>query len=60
MTEIFLEGPHPFHKTELIRRLNAVLERTLGEVDVNHVFDKTKEHPKITGIFRPSPSISEI
>lgn len=24
--------------------------KTLGEVDVNHVFDRTIEHPKITGI----------
>lgn len=41
---------HFFHKKELYRQLSACLGRTLGEVDVNNVFDKTKYHPKITGI----------
>lgn len=35
---------------ELIEILDAAMGKTLGEVDVNHVFDRTIEHPKITGI----------
>ena len=30
--------------------LDSVRGKTLGEVDSAHVFDKTKEHPKVTGI----------
>lgn len=41
---------HFFHKEELIRILSAVVNKTLGEVDVKHVFDRTIENPKITGI----------
>lgn len=41
---------HAFRKTELIRLLETVLNKTLGEVDTNHVFDKTIGKPKITGI----------
>lgn len=41
---------HFFNRKELERILDACLNKTLGEVDVNDVFDKTKEHPKITGI----------
>lgn len=41
---------HFFHKAELIERLENVLGKTLGEVDSKHVFNKTKENPKITGI----------
>ena len=41
---------HPYKKTELIRILSAYLGKTLGEADVNNVFDKTIKHPKITGI----------
>ncbi|MDO4803411.1 MAG: MutH/Sau3AI family endonuclease [Lachnospiraceae bacterium] len=39
-----------FSRTELIRRLEACLNKTLGEVDVQNVFDKTKSNPKVTGI----------
>ncbi len=41
---------HFFNKKELEKILDACLNKTLGEVDVNNVFDKTKEHSKITGI----------
>lgn len=43
-------GPHRFTRTDLIRRLEACRNQTLGAVDVNHVFDCTKTKPKITGI----------
>lgn len=39
-----------FSREELIEILDAAMGKTLGEVDVNHVFDKTINHPKITGI----------
>jgi len=39
-----------FHKQDLISKLNNVVDKTLGEVDVNSVFDKTITKPKITGI----------
>lgn len=39
-----------FTKQELIALLNTVKGKTLGEVDVNNVFDRAKENPKITGI----------
>lgn len=42
--------PHFFHKEELIRMLDECLDKTLGEVDSNNVFERTKTHPKITGI----------
>ena len=41
---------HEFRRKDLIRRLEAYLNKTLGEADVNHVFDKTKTNPKVTGI----------
>jgi len=41
---------HFFNRKELEEILDACKNKTLGEVDVNNVFDKTKEHPKITGI----------
>lgn len=41
---------HEYSRDDLIRRLEAYLNKTLGEADVNHVFDKTKTNPKITGI----------
>ncbi len=41
---------HRFRREDLIRRLEADLNKTLGDADVNHVFDKTKSNPKITGI----------
>lgn len=39
-----------FTKRNLVCLLENALNRTLGEVDVNNVFDKTLKHPKITGI----------
>ena len=41
---------HFFHKDEIIRILEDCLNKTLGEVDSNNVFDRTIKHPKITGI----------
>ena len=41
---------HPFNKIDLCRRLRAYIGMTLGEADVKRVFDRTIEHPKITGI----------
>ena len=45
-----MNDSHFFHKSELISILNSVVGKTLGEVDVKHVFDKTKTNPKVTGI----------
>ncbi len=39
-----------FSETELIEILDAAMGKSLGEVDVNHVFDRTLTNPKITGI----------
>lgn len=39
-----------FTKVQLEDILSKVKNKTLGEVDVKHVFDKTIENPKITGI----------
>lgn len=39
-----------FTKKELTDIFENVLGKTLGEVDKNNVFDRTKVHPKITGI----------
>ncbi|WP_436882348.1 MutH/Sau3AI family endonuclease [Staphylococcus gallinarum] len=39
-----------FEKKGLKIILDNVLEKTLGDVDVNNVFSKTLTHPKITGI----------
>lgn len=41
---------HKFTKKELINILDAVVGKTLGQVDVNNVFKKTIDKPKITGI----------
>jgi len=41
---------HQFSKIRLIDILDACLNKTLGEVDVNCVFKKTETNPKITGI----------
>lgn len=46
---ILLKG-HFFHREELEYILDRALNKTLGEVDEKHVFDKTKRNPKITGI----------
>lgn len=41
---------HIFKKDEIIKILDSCLNKTLGEVDFNNVFDKTINKPKITGI----------
>ncbi|QIL45665.1 restriction endonuclease [Vagococcus coleopterorum] len=41
---------HTFTKDELIEIFDGVKNKTLGSVDKNNVFDKTKDKPKITGI----------
>ena len=44
------DDSHIFSKDRLIRIFNECINKTLGEVDKNHVFDKTISNPKITGI----------
>ncbi|MCQ2588728.1 MAG: hypothetical protein MJ174_11500 [Treponema sp.] len=41
---------HRYTKQQVIDLLEACLEKTLGEIDKNKVFDRTKTNPKITGI----------
>lgn len=41
---------HSFDKIELEKILKGIKGKTLGEVDVNNVFKRTKKNPKITGI----------
>lgn len=41
---------HKFKRDELEQILKNVVNKTLGEVDVNNVFDRTITNPKITGI----------
>ena len=41
---------HFFHKKDLEKILDNVLNKTLGEVDANRVFNKTLSNPKVTGI----------
>jgi len=41
---------HIFTRKELDEKLSSVTNKTLGEVDVNHVFNKAIDKPKITGI----------
>lgn len=41
---------HIFTRFQLDKTLTAVHGKTLGEVDVAHVFDITKTKPKVTGI----------
>ena len=45
-----MDNSHFFYKEDLIRILENVLNKTLGEVDSKNVFARTIEHPKITGI----------
>ena len=45
-----MKPDHFFTRAQLVQLLEACCGRTLGEVDVRHVFDRTREHPKITGI----------
>lgn len=48
--EYGLPNDHLFTYDEIISLLNECMGKTLGEVDKNHVFDRTKRNPKITGI----------
>lgn len=41
---------HEFTKVDLTKIFDAVIGKTLGQVDVNNVFAKTIDKPKITGI----------
>ena len=41
---------HKFTRKELEAILSNVVEKTLGEADVNNVFARTITQPKITGI----------
>ena len=45
-----MTNSHLFHKEDIIRILDECLNKTLGEVDSQNVFDRTIKHPKITGI----------
>ena len=45
-----LPDDHLFTYDKIIALLEECMGKTLGEVDKNHVFDKTKTNPKITGI----------
>ncbi len=45
-----LPEDHLFTYDKIIALLEECMGKTLGEVDKNHVFDKTKTNPKITGI----------
>jgi hypothetical protein len=45
-----MNGSHFFKRDELEAILFSVKDKTLGEVDKNHVFERTKTKPKITGI----------
>ena len=45
-----MSNSHFFHKDYLEKILDECLNKTLGEVDKNNVFDKAKGKPKITGI----------
>ena len=45
-----MASTHFFHKIDLIKTLSAVVGKTLGDVDINRVFDKTITNPKVTGI----------
>ena len=45
-----MSNSHFFHKEYLEKILDKCLNKTLGEVDTNNVFEITKIHPKYTGI----------
>ena len=45
-----MSSNHTFTREEIDKKLSSVVGKTLGEVDVNHVFDRTITKPKITGI----------
>lgn len=41
---------HEYTKDHLVALLDGATNKTLGQVDVNKVFDRTITNPKITGI----------
>lgn len=41
---------HKYTRRQVEDLLESCLNKTLGEIDKNHVFDRTKTNPKITGI----------
>lgn len=41
---------HRYTRFEVENLLDSCLNKTLGEIDRNHVFDKTINNPKVTGI----------
>ena len=41
---------HFFHKKQIIKLLDNCLNKTLGEVDKNNVFERAKAHSRINGI----------
>jgi len=45
-----MSNSHFFHKKDVINMLDDCLNKTLGEIDSNNVFERTKKNPKITGI----------
>lgn len=47
---MFVLAGHVFSKKQLENIFNNVIGKTLGEVDRNNVFERTKTHKKITGI----------
>ncbi len=50
MKYIIENGEHEYKREEVIQKLEKCLNKTLGEADVNNVFEKAKKNPKITGI----------
>lgn len=46
----YMNTGHKYTKQQVIDLLETCLEKTLGEIDKNNVFDRTKTNPKITGI----------
>lgn len=45
-----LDVGHSFTRLDVEFLLDCCLNKTLGELDRKHVFDRAKNHPKITGI----------
>lgn len=41
---------HRYTRQQVENMLEACLNKTLGEIDKKHIFDRTKTNPKITGI----------
>ena len=45
-----LNSEHKYTRTQVKNILEACLNKTLGQIDKSHVFDRTKTNTKITGI----------